>query len=443
MKKTLLLLSIITLLLQLAAAQDTVRFTVCTTFWKTGEGITNTVIFGGGPSQGMAFQPDSTKYCADFEFIVSQFMPGETVSFGASIQDKPLNGVTIIDVLKLSKHILGIELLPAFGMLAGDVNGSGSISTFDVVEIQKFLKGIYINWPSPGIWRFIPSYSLPFSNPSNPFQGTQFSGSLTASELQAFNGDTIKLIGYKKGDVDGDANFGSPSLGTSGDSLGLFMPDIQLQAGVPVSIPVYLQNSMDILGMQLELWGSPGTIVFDTITAGQLDGDLLSTHPGGMPKNKIRFSYVEMESLAAGVPLFFVHLISNSNIALKDALQIRQADFQSMLADSDCKSFRLVLSFSNSVSTNNPKADGLRILAARPNPFVNQAQLQIDLDKPASVLLEVLDLTGKTLFLEKSNLTAGIHFLEIPGAVVPQGAMVLYRVTAGGYSWTGKLMKGF
>ena len=444
MKKT-LLLTAFTLAFFAAVAQDTVHVTVCTKFWKNGAPITGLVISGGNTIQPEVIFLDSAQNCADFEYIMSLFPPDATFSFSTGKeQDDPLNGVTVLDLFKMRGHILGTNLLPAFGMIAGDVNHSNSINTFDMVETNKLLLGIYQQWPAAPMWRFIPEYQLPFPNPANPFGSPLTHTSLTKSELQAFDGDTIDIIGIKTGDVNGDANPNGAFLGPGTDSFALVMPDIMLQAGIPVVIPVRLQVDLDIMALQLELWGSPGAIAFDTITAGQLGSPGLSAHlTGSTQPDKIRASYLSGSSqqTTSDLPLFYVHLTANANIALKDAVQIRQADYYSLVSDVNCDPYRLYLDVSDVVKTQDPVGSGLRILGASPNPFSDLAQVQIELEQAETVLLEVVDVTGKVLFREISDLPEGIHFLEIPGAVAPQGSMVLYKVTAGGTSRTGKLMR--
>jgi hypothetical protein len=71
----------------------------------------------------------------------------------------PLEGVTTDDLTRISKHILGITPLDnSFAILAADANNSGSITTFDIVELRKLILGIYLELPNNSNWRFIPDY---------------------------------------------------------------------------------------------------------------------------------------------------------------------------------------------------------------------------------------------------------------------------------------------
>lgn len=88
----------------------------------------------------------------------------------------PLNGVTTFDLVQISKHILGLELLTnPFQIIAADANNSGSVTTFDISTIRKIILGIEPNFPANRSWRYIPKlflgdpgFNLQF-NDGNPF----------------------------------------------------------------------------------------------------------------------------------------------------------------------------------------------------------------------------------------------------------------------------------
>ncbi len=54
--------------------------------------------------------------------------------------DNPLDGVTTFDLVQIAKHILQIQLLTSpYFMLQAAVNGSGTNTTLDLVEIRKVI----------------------------------------------------------------------------------------------------------------------------------------------------------------------------------------------------------------------------------------------------------------------------------------------------------------
>jgi len=115
-----------------------------------------------------------------------------------------LNGVTTYDLVLMSKHILSIEPLNSpWKMVAADVNQSGSITSFDIVEGRKMILGIITGFTGNNSWRFLPAYTI-FGDPTNPFLGGLPPGHINVNNLQAnYMGADFK--GIKVGDVNNTA----------------------------------------------------------------------------------------------------------------------------------------------------------------------------------------------------------------------------------------------
>ncbi len=106
----------------------------------------------------------------------------------------PLNGVTTFDIVKIRRHILGIEPLDDnFKVVSADVNISGSVTTFDMIEIQKLILGINNQFPNAPSWGFVSP------------QGNLFN-ILTLNDLQ--QNVNLSIIGIKIGDVNYSADTG-------------------------------------------------------------------------------------------------------------------------------------------------------------------------------------------------------------------------------------------
>ena len=213
-----------------------------------------------------------------------------------------------------------------------------------------------------------------------------------------------------------------------------------LQAGVPTIIPISIQTNTPLDAMQLEIKGL-GDVTLEKVTVDPMYNAYFISNPGVGPVNEIRAMLQDINHDLAQVPTLYLHLTANTTIALKEVLQIDQSNFSSFLLHNTSKVSRLYFDFSGSVATENPIGQNLQILAAQPNPFIDRAQVTIALGQSESVLFEVMDVTGKLLFSEKTMLAAGKHNLTIPGDRIPQSGIVLYRISAGQDNTTGKIMK--
>jgi uncharacterized delta-60 repeat protein len=116
----------------------------------------------------------------------------------------PLNGVSTLDIIMISRHILGVEELPtAEQILAADVNNSESVTILDMIAIRKLILGIDSSFPGNTSWRFYPS-AYQFPDESNPWL-TNFPQTAVLPNINVPGSMDINFTGIKVGDVTGDA----------------------------------------------------------------------------------------------------------------------------------------------------------------------------------------------------------------------------------------------
>ncbi len=102
--------------------------------------------------------------------------------------DNPLNGVSTFDLILMSKHILGNQLITdKYTLIAADVNNSGKITTGDVVELRKMILGVQKDFSNNKSWRFFNEFM------KETVDSTQ--------NLCNYNFTAVKI-----GDINGNAN---------------------------------------------------------------------------------------------------------------------------------------------------------------------------------------------------------------------------------------------
>jgi hypothetical protein len=109
-----------------------------------------------------------------------------------------LEGVTTQDLLMITKHILVVEnLITPYQLLAADVDGSGYISTYDIVQLRQLILQNKTNIETNKSWKFIPA-DFEFTDPSNPWLDTipEF---ININNLQGYA--QADFIAIKIGDV--------------------------------------------------------------------------------------------------------------------------------------------------------------------------------------------------------------------------------------------------
>jgi thiol-disulfide isomerase/thioredoxin len=116
----------------------------------------------------------------------------------------PLNGVSTLDLVRIQKHLLGIQRLETpVSKLASDANRSGTISALDIVLLSRILLNLTNNFPDQETWITVPAdtdFGVPTQHPP-------VIESYTIPVTAIINGQRAPhFIAIKKGDATGNAN---------------------------------------------------------------------------------------------------------------------------------------------------------------------------------------------------------------------------------------------
>ncbi len=169
-------------------------------------------------------------------------------------QGDPRSGVTTFDLIKISKHILGIERFSnPYQLLAADVNASGSVTTLDLIKLRKLILHLESdlavnNWQlfKDGYRWILPE--APWEEPSARVHN------INDLPEGGWYGDFIAI---KSGDVNGSATNGPDGRSLRQTRLemerGLLLPDINLEEGGLYELPLTLVQAAQTEGLQFGL----------------------------------------------------------------------------------------------------------------------------------------------------------------------------------------------
>ena len=103
-----------------------------------------------------------------------------------------MNGISIADIVPISRHILGLQTLEDAKSLAADLNFDREINTSDMITIRRLVLRIANSYPS-GVagWGFVDENLLGINQFSVHFTG---------------NVSNLDFIAFKRGDTNGSAD---------------------------------------------------------------------------------------------------------------------------------------------------------------------------------------------------------------------------------------------
>ncbi|MEM9918855.1 MAG: T9SS type A sorting domain-containing protein [Bacteroidota bacterium] len=330
----------------------------------------------------------------------------------------PLNGISTYDLVLISKHVLGLERIQSpYRLIAADVNNSGSISAFDMVDLRKLILFIETEFENNTSWRFIPADYV-FPDPSSPFSST-FPEVYTINNL---NRDEIaNFVAIKTGDVNNSARpnlaVGSEERTASG-SFDFQVADRNLQAGQTYTVDFNTAAFDQIAGLQFSL-NFDRELAEVTKVIPQMEGMTtgnFGTHM--LDKGVVTSSFVNTANATEGTA-FRLEIRAKRDAQLSDILSI-SSEFTPAEAYTQSNEFLQVgIDFG---SANNA---GFALLQNSPNPFKDVTLVRFQLPYSMDARLSIYDAAGKKLKVVEAAFEGGLNEVQISKSELA-GSGVLY-----------------
>ncbi|RMG88024.1 MAG: hypothetical protein D6714_01350, partial [Bacteroidetes bacterium] len=211
-------------------------------------------------------------------FVFDNLPAGGDYTLVPKKDDDLLNGVTTYDMALISKHILNIKKLDSpYKIIAADVNGSGTVTTMDLVALRKAILHMSDEFPNNYSWRFVEN-TYAFPDPANPFLET-FPEYINYNNL-AENISNADFVAVKIGDVNNSANLRGETVENrdNGEPLIFQMTDRVLEPGQENIVELYVPEVRGLDGFQFTLHFDPEQIQ----VIEPMDGGLMETSNWGL-----------------------------------------------------------------------------------------------------------------------------------------------------------------
>jgi len=356
---------------------------------------------------------------------------GATCTLQPFKNDDLLNGVSTFDLLLISKHILGQQLLEnPYDLIAADVNASGSISTFDILELRKLVLQISDEFPNGNTsWRFIEADHV-FANPSDPF-----SEPIPESTwLSNMNRDMVgkNFIGLKVGDVNGSAsaNFsGENSLEdrTVGE-FSLSANDVELKKGKTVRVPLFAEGENTLAALQATIDFDFEKLKFRDIHAGWMNietHDFAEIEPG-----IVTLSWFDNEALytQSGDELFYLEFEVLEATTLANALFINSMKTPAIAFQDGGNPLNISWRIHAAPTVPVDDASFFELMQNRPNPFTGETVVFFRLEEEMPVRMELIDLSGRVQVVMEKTGSQGWNEVRLTEENFSGSGVYVYRL---------------
>lgn len=342
--------------------------------------------------------------------------------------DNHKNGVSTLDLVRIQKHLLGMEpFTDPYLLIAADANNSESVTTVDLIEIRRLVLGINEEFTNNSSWRFVRA-GFEFID---PFQPWPFAESSHFDQLDGVQMHT-DFIGVKIGDVNQSAVANAQQVEVRSGEKGITfsVPDAEFKPGEIVQIDITAEQ-MTTHGFQFTLRHEgleyldfkPGIIPVDEQNLGSF-GKLITmsvAQPEALTVNEYDVLFTLLFRAERTGKLSEIVTI-NSDITNSEIYVVGMNDHISVRD--------IELEFRESIGTAEIPAEGFALYQNQPNPWSESTNIGFALPKAMHVTLTFFDLSGKVLYVKEVNAQEGYSQFVITNKDLPAKAVMYYRLDA-------------
>lgn len=359
-----------------------------------------------------------------------------------SRDDEHRNGVSTFDLIIIQQHLLGIAALNSpYKRIAADVNKTNSITTLDMIQIQKLILGEIQEFNNNTSWRFVDR-NFVFPVPSNPW----FSSFPETISINNLDDDVMfnDFVAIKVGDVNNSATTtlftGIDERSFRGD-FGIETPEQLLQKGTQVRVPISAPADEPVHGYQFSMNFNTEVLELSEVEYGLARENSLGLY--GAEDGLITASWYDEELMAnggtSGKPVLFTlvfNVVGDEVPVLSKALEVNSSI---TLAEAYSRDGRLLDVNLNFVQGNAQQAP-FRLYQNRPNPFQRGTIIGFELPEAGTATLHIFDLNGRLLKAYESDYAAGYNEIRLERNELPATGVFYYRLQMNGQVATRKMI---
>ena len=329
--------------------------------------------------------------------------------------DNPLNGVSTYDLVLISQHILGIKPFDnPYQYIAADVNKSGTITAFDLVQTRQLILNITLTFPNNNSWRFV-DMDHEFANIAD---GMNLSSDQEEKTIRNISGDRLGMdfLGVKIGDINGSAVPNRSASANGRNKAGSFIltTDNQLlESGKTYTIPFYGKDFNEISGYQF-------TLEFPKLKLLHIDGGVAKPENFGRTmehRGIITTSWhsLQLQSRETTTALFSLTFQATQTGYLNELLNITSKLTPAEAYSFGGKHLNVSLTFSE------PSPIPFMVYQNAPNPFNEHTIIGFDLPAKGNVVVQLVNAQGQIVIKQEGTYQRGFNQLTLALSHLPAG----------------------
>jgi len=330
-----------------------------------------------------------------------------------------LNGVSTFDIVLIAKHIIDdAPFTMPYQFIAADVNRSGTVTAFDMVELRRAILGLQTErFPNNTSWRFITKED--YYAGSNPLE-QDFTENILLTDLDNPIGE-LAFFAVKIGDLNGNVTIRNKGLSSKdlhkmAEVIKITAKDRVVKQGETFELTLTSKSMQDLQSIQFSLFCKGLKVL--TIEEGILKANhfaTLGTNRVGVSWNGISTASIPEKEKA----LFTLQLKALENGQLSHLLSL-SADIGEEVVNQEEELLNLELDF----IANDP----FKLFQNEPNPFAQETMIGFTIPENGLVTLEIFNFQGKLLKEIQGAYTKGYNEITINKQTLPENGVLLYQI---------------
>ncbi len=314
----------------------------------------------------------------------------------------PFTGITILDAVKLQRHLLNIKKLETpYELLAADLDRSGHLSVGDMIKLQKILLGWYTEWPEGAPWLFLDT-RFRFAKPDAPWNEY---APQSIDLATVFDVDKLEFVAIKLGDLNNSAmnQETAAALRSAADHLSIRYQDEFLPKGESKIISFTIAEP-DLEGMHARIKWDPSLARIETVGHSAGPEFRLDAYHGTL-------SMVYLRRRAATEYLTWnIRVTAQKSILLSDLISLA-TERRALAINKDLEASEL------SLVPINQKALPKWSARFQDGVVEGRSGISVVMTSDQEMRVRWVDVAGRVLAQTRQGFTTGMNRLAVPAEV--------------------------